>query len=374
MSSIENIKTEFEFNYVQKGEAGIESPPFLLPSKSSVAKAGDYLRKISQSNNEEIDQKKLIRFITILETYRSYHSYNISVFERLLNKKIQRLNLYDKCIISSRSKRFSSIIQKLKRFPDMKLSRMGDLAGVRIILKNMDALRVFVSDNSNTICELRKENFFCYVNKTHDYIETPKKDGYRSVHQVFEDKNYKLKLELQIRTQLQHEWATIVEILGSLMKTSFKVGQGDEGIRLFLKLCSALFSYQEDTPIIEEFNNFSVVQICEKIKELDSKLGVIDKLKSVSAIDVEHNSSAAYYLLILDLKKHNTEIKTFNENEKFKAEQVYSHYEQDSFKNEFLDVVLVSVDDVNQLKDAYPNYFLDTNSFINRMENLLMNR
>ncbi|AEW76620.1 hypothetical protein ANH9381_0611 [Aggregatibacter actinomycetemcomitans ANH9381] len=57
MSSIENIKTEFEFNYVQKGEAGIESPPFLLPSKSSVAKAGDYLRKISQSNNEEIDQK-----------------------------------------------------------------------------------------------------------------------------------------------------------------------------------------------------------------------------------------------------------------------------------------------------------------------------
>ncbi|MBN6059053.1 RelA/SpoT domain-containing protein [Aggregatibacter actinomycetemcomitans] len=80
--------------------------------------------------------------------------------------------------MSSRSKRFSSIIQKLKRFPDMKLSRMGDLAGVRIILKNMDALRVFVSDNSNTICELRKENFFCYVNKTHDYIETPKKDGY----------------------------------------------------------------------------------------------------------------------------------------------------------------------------------------------------
>ena len=48
-----------------------------------------------------------------------------------------------------------------------------------------------------------------------------------------------------------------------------------------------------------------------------------------------------------------------------KLEQIYQGSDQ-------FDVVLVSVDDVNKIEEAYPNYFLDSNDFISRYNTLLM--
>ena len=50
-----------------------------------------------------------------------------------------------------------------------------------------------------------------------DYITTPKDSGYRGVHLIYRyysDKNETfngLKIEVQIRTALQHAWATAVD-------------------------------------------------------------------------------------------------------------------------------------------------------------------
>ena len=369
MSEIEDNKTEFKSENIERGEAIIESPPFSLPSKSSIAKVGDLLRERINSPSS-LDDEKLDLALTKLVIYRRYHSYNISIFIILLNRKIKRLSLSNKCIISSREKRFPSIFSKLIRYPNMKLSRMADLAGVRIILPDMNTLKLFIDDHNCVECEIKKEYFYCNDKKIHDYIKFPKRDGYRGIHQIFEDKKHKLQLELQIRTQLQHEWATIVEILGSLMKTSFKIGEGDDRIKLFLKLCSALFSYQENAPVLDEFSKYSMDEICAHLKVLNNELGIIDRLKSVNSISIDKNPEAAYYLLKLDLEKHTIDIHSFNRNEKYKATLAYSYYEKD-FKNNHIDVVLVSVDDVNNLKAAYPNYFLDTTNFIKRIESIL---
>ena len=87
-------------------------------------------------------------------------------------------------------------------------------------------------------------------------------------------------------------------------------------------------------------------------------------------IQLDENPEAAYYLLKLDLENHKTDIYTFNKDEKYKAIAAYSGLERDT-KNCHVDVVLVSVDDVKNLKQAYPNYFLDTTSFIKRIESIL---
>lgn len=369
MSLIENIKTEFESENIEKGEAIIESPPFSLPSKASIAKVGDLIRHELDSE-VSLDEELLNEALTKLVIYRYYHSYNISIFRNLLNRKIKRLNLSNQCIISSRVKRAQSIFLKLIRYPTMKLSRMGDLAGVRVIFPDMKTLKLFIDDYNCTECEIKKEYFDSHNSRINDYIKYPKEDGYRSIHQIFEDTKYKLKLELQIRTQLQHEWATVVEILGSLMKTSFKTGEGAPKEKFFLKLCSALFSYQENCPVLDELRNYSMDEICLFLKELNNELGIIEKLKSVNSIKLDENPEAAYYLLKLDLENHKTDIYTFNKDEKYKAIAAYSGLERDT-KNCHVDVVLVSVDDVKNLKQAYPNYFLDTTSFIKRIESIL---
>lgn len=52
-----------------------------------------------------------------------------------------------------------------------------------------------------------------------DYIRSPKKDDYRSLHQCFKyfnDARLELNglvIEVQIRTQMQHYWAAAVETL-----------------------------------------------------------------------------------------------------------------------------------------------------------------
>ena len=56
---------------------------------------------------------------------------------------------------------------------------------------------------------------FSFVRST-DYIENPKSSGYRSIHYIYKySSNIQdydgLKIELQIRTRLQHSWAMAVE-------------------------------------------------------------------------------------------------------------------------------------------------------------------
>lgn len=368
MSDI-TIQTEFN-EYIKKGEADKESPPFLLPKKKAVTKAGETLREYCNNPNISINDQAVIEAIATLEHYRTCHNHYLSIFKRVLQRKINRIGLGDRCIISARSKRFISIVEKLLRFPEMKLARMNDLAGIRVILHDMDDLNAFIQDD-RSICELNKGQFY-YTDKFHNYIQSPKPDGYRSIHQIFEEHQYKLKIELQIRTQLQHEWAMVVETLGSIKKTGYKIGQGDERTKLFLKLCSALFSHLERVPVISEFSTYSFGKICNEVRKLDCELGIIDILKSVNTIDIQNNTEAAYYLLILDIEKHATEAIPFKKGESFKANQLYTVYEQKFKEKEATtNVVLVSVDDVNKLKDAYPSYFLDTSNFINRIERIL---
>ncbi|WP_305461543.1 RelA/SpoT domain-containing protein [Photobacterium leiognathi] len=65
-------------------------------------------------------------------------------------------------------------------------------------------------------------------------MEEPKESGYRSYHLVYgyQNKKYEklngLQIEMQIRTAVQHSWATAVEVVGAFTAQSLKSSQGNE--------------------------------------------------------------------------------------------------------------------------------------------------
>ncbi|MDH3695228.1 MAG: RelA/SpoT domain-containing protein, partial [Gammaproteobacteria bacterium] len=66
-----------------------------------------------------------------------------------------------------------------------------------------------------------------------DYIKTPKMSGYRCLHLVYRfnsetrtDYNG-LLVKIQLRTEIQHAWATAVETVGAFLGQALKASEGE---------------------------------------------------------------------------------------------------------------------------------------------------
>ena len=116
---------------------------------------------------------------------------------------------------------------------------MQDIAGLRLVMKNKSDLHSAV----NVIRSSQSKNIF---KKMQDYHSRPKSDGYRSIHMVFQSKVDGRLIELQFRTELEHIWATAVEVYGTIQYTSFKTGDGDQGWKEFFKYLSSYFAMLEE--------------------------------------------------------------------------------------------------------------------------------
>lgn len=102
-------------------------------SNSAVNRVGDVIR--GGTKGAEYDEA-----ILVLDEWRKEHGALMDeYYDRCveLNKKLRFKNV----IVAQRLKRLPTIISKLNRYKDMELSRMQDIAGVRIVVENMEQLR-----------------------------------------------------------------------------------------------------------------------------------------------------------------------------------------------------------------------------------------
>lgn len=108
-----------------------------------------------------------------------------------------------------------------------KLSQMQDIGGCRaVMLDNRNAkelFELFISDTSSHMLANSK-----------NYVLHPIPNGYRSYHLVYRyNSTYqdlapwdRLRIEIQIRSTLQHAWATTVETVGMMTNQDLKGGNG----------------------------------------------------------------------------------------------------------------------------------------------------
>lgn len=310
----------------------------------------------------------------ILSNWRSAHSFPLHTFAIRLKKLATQVD--SDALVVRRLKRTPSILKKLKRdqTSKMKMSRMQDVAGTRAVLKGIkevDALLKLYRKSRGTKHK---------IHKFKDYIKEPKHDGYRSAHLVYKyysDKNSEydgLSVEIQIRTKLQHFWATAVETVDHFTRQAIKSNEGEQVWMDFFRLVSSVFAIAENMPTVPKTPE-NKEELYAEVVRLAKELDVVKKMnewarihKIIEGFEKENPKKFDYYLLDLDLRTKELKISAFTKDQEELANSEYSKREERMLNNnEDKDIVLVSAETTKELRKAYPNYFLDTKEFINAL-------
>jgi hypothetical protein len=306
----------------------------------------------------------------IISNWRAAHSFPLNTFKIGLLKRARLID--EKSIVAQRLKRLSSIAFKLHRFPDMKLTQMQDIAGCRAILGT-------VGDVRGLAAAYKRSDIKHKLVHEDDYIETPKDSGYRSHHLIYRYYSDRsevyngLKVEIQIRTALQHAWATAVETVGTFIQQALKSSQGEGEWLRFFALMATVLAFREGTapvPVTPTDRR----ELRDELRHLKEKLDVSGHLLAYTAalrnpeiVGVYKDSH--YFLLELDPKEKRIKVTGYKSEDLTRASSDYTTIEKAAIEGKSgLDAVLVSVESVKALKQAYPNYFLDTHRFLDAVE------
>jgi ppGpp synthetase/RelA/SpoT-type nucleotidyltranferase len=315
--------------------------------------------------------------LLVINNFRSSHSYPLTIFQMTLRRYARKVDASP--LIAQRIKRLSSIKLKLERFPTMKLSQMQDLGGCRAIVKSISAVR--------RLSELYDKSNIKHVRASRDnYLDNPQRSGYRGIHLVyryFSDKNKTeyngLKIEVQLRSQFQHAWATAVETVGTFVQQALKSSAGESDWLRFFALMGSVIAIRERSALVPNTPT-SRNELLAEIRDLARKLDVKNRLKAygdalqtlrgerLHGTDLEKSH---YYLLVLDPGKGTLTVSGFSQHELVAASDAYLEAEKQVRESPGTDAVLVSVDSLAALERAYPNYFADTRVFIELLDQAL---
>jgi hypothetical protein len=216
-----------------------------------------------------------------------------------------------------------------------------------------------------------------------DYIKRPKSDGYRSLHIVkeyepisAEDEVYRdCKVEVQIRSRLQHGWAAALETIDFINEERLKLGGGDPDWRSFFLLSANAIAMREDSPLVPGTPS-NRTHLAEELRALNEKLNAIHFLrglhlgaysaKRAHADAISKGGTAAVYVIVLDMRDKgniHSKAKGYPEQELQQALTDVLNFEKEFFGDPRRQVIRLSVNKVENIQPAYPAYFMDAQLF-----------
>lgn len=308
--------------------------------------------------------------LAVINNWRSSHAYPLNTFQITLRNKARKLDR--NVIVAQRAKRLESIHRKLVVRPTMRMVQMQDIAGCRAVFAKL--VHVY-----RLVRAYKSSKFDHKYRGEKDYIKEPKNDGYRCYHLVYEycgkgetEAYSGLRVEVQVRTQLQHAWATAVEAVGIFTKQALKSNQGDRDWLRFFALMGSAFAAMEKTPPVPGTPASKSALVAE-IGNLVRSLRVKEMLQVYNATirTLGAAKDAKYFLVELDPDSISVTLRRYKAKESAEANRLYTELESQIPDGSPRQIVLVSVDNVNALRRAYPNYFLDTDLFARQVEKVL---
>lgn len=316
----------------------------------------------------------------ILSYWRFTHEAPLGEAFKVVQETV--LQIDKSAIFAKRLKRYVSIMNKLRRFQDMKLKNMQDIGGCRAIVSS-------VKKASQVIRLLKKRPEFRSPDgkiRFKDYIANPKDDGYRGYHLIGQFKTRhgaQRSIEVQVRTELQHEWATALEIVDLFTGQALKSNQGDPDWKRFFKGVSEQFAIMENIHLfklgdIDKHQEYlkmvkeskEALKSCTDTQKVGKKLAVekifqafTNSLKIVEG-ELDKNAVDGYVLIEVDTLKATVTVTFFKQDDSKIAGQRYIEAEKKVAGKDGLVVALVSTTAVGGIKEAYPNYFADSTEFL----------
>ena len=300
--------------------------------------------------------------LTTINEWRAAHAFPLNTMQMRLRHKVEEVSRRHP-FVSQRIKRLPAVDSKLRRLRNVSLSVMQDIGGCRaVVASNRQVANLAnVYRGGRIRHEIEREN---------NYIDKPTADGYRSHHLIYRyysDKNPAYngqRIEVQMRSRLQHAWATAVETVDAFTSQSLKSNLGEQDYTRFFCLMGSWLALEEDTPIVPGTPE-NRRELLSELEHLANELNIIDRLQAFRAT-VRHleDANQQYHIINLDLDERTVRITSYNNFGE--AASIYNRMEEQYRSQPAKDVLLTSVHGA-RLKRAYPNYFADTDIFIQEL-------
>jgi putative GTP pyrophosphokinase len=213
------------------------------PSRTQINRAGDALRAWWADPAETPVSPELVASFDIVEDFRASFQHPLRKVTVGLRQFVDREST--RIDVAQRLKRMATILDKLTRFPEMELVRMQDIGGCRAILPGG------ATEVAGVLRRIKKN---WEVRKIYDYVTSPKPTGYRAVHVVVRRDGR--DIEIQLRTDRQHEWAFTVETWsGRFMRLhgfSLKDGDGPPELLRYFEVAGLAIHLEETGSLVDD--------------------------------------------------------------------------------------------------------------------------
>ena len=314
-----------------------------IDTKADIDRLGNLIR----------EEKGFIKEETLvgLQNFRTSHKETISLIFNFLCSISNKI--HPQTIVTYRIKRFESIISKLYRYPEMRFSRMWDIGGCRCITRNNNDVykfKDFIVNSSEF--EIIKEK---------DYITEPQNDGYKSLHLFVKKKGGDKIIEVQLRNQIDHNWATLVEISDLLYGSNLK----ELGIKIEETKFKDLFKFHLLLSEIGKTTNNEKKEIARIIKKYEyfERLSAVFSRNYVKVrkqwFQIESRNHK--YFLIESSKSEVPKIISFDSS--INAEEHYFNVYRNN-RDAYIVLTHLHRPNYNQISIAYSNYILTFHSFL----------
>jgi hypothetical protein len=250
----------------------------------------------------------------------------------------------------------------------MKLSQMQDIGGCRSVVGLPSHVSAIASLYEKRAAQRPDEG--SRLVKKFDYIETPKNDGYRSLHLVYKYRTKTklwqaqyngLRIEVQVRTRLQHAWASAVETVDVFTNQSLKSNLGSAQWKRFFALMGSDIAFREKSPLVPGTPT-NRTELRDEISSLVRSLNVETILEgwNIAAQNLD-TRDARIFVLILDLDNKSLRVKGYRAHELQVAQRDLGRLEIEAPR---VNAVLVKAESLQALRRAFPSYYLDARSFM----------
>lgn len=356
-------------------------------SRAAVDKAGRCLA------STESDDASINAALDVLANWRSSHAFPLNSITMDLKQKVRRV--HPGGIVAQRLKRARSVVGKLIAKPSMRLTQMQDVGGCRAIVGSLEDVyrlrELYLS--SRSLHELVSQD---------DYIANPKFSGYRGLHLVFRFRSRshpeydRFLFEVQLRTFTQHAWATAVETVGAVVGQALKASEGEANWLQYFKYAALALEFSEPAsfasiPAISKGDVARALLTLDKTLKVHAKLTAYgDALRATEQLTAKE---AGYFLLVLipgepGLRQPELKIFSFAKRNADLAYREYERYErllplyppdgQLSLFPEFANTsgaqaVLVGAESFKSIRESFPNYYLDTRTFLSKIGEFVKN-